>query len=78
MKVRITIFPGFQRQNGSTVLVLMTLLGIMVMLAVASHKALFHLRREIKLLENRQVERLNTAQGNTITTPARPPNRESK
>ena len=55
------------RQNGSTVLVLITLLAIMVILATANSKALFHLHREIKLLENRQVLRLNTSQTDTIS-----------
>lgn len=55
------------RQNGSTVLVLITLLVIMVMLATANSKALFHLHREIKLLETRQVLRLNTSQTNSVT-----------
>ena len=56
-----------RRQNGSTVLVLITLLVIMVMLATANSKALFHLHREIKLLESRQVARLNASQTNATS-----------
>lgn len=78
MKTPTAILSRLQRQSGSTVMVLMTLLGVMIMLAVANHKALLHLRAETKLLENRQIERLDVSQGNPITTPARPLNRESK
>lgn len=66
------------RQNGSTVLVLITLLAIMVILATANSKALFHLHREIKLLETRQIQRLNASQTNTLSVAASTVRRESK
>jgi len=67
MKTSFSESSAPNRQNGSTVLVLITLLAIMVILATANSKALFHLHREIKLLENRQVLRLNTSQTDTIS-----------
>jgi len=78
MKTTLTDFPQHHRQNGSTVLVLITLLAIMVMLATANSKALFHLHREIKLLESRQVDRLNASQTNTVTAAQAPVLPESK
>ena len=50
----------------------------MVMLATANSKALFHLHREIKLLEARQVDRLNASQTNTVTVAESPVKLESK
>ena len=78
MKTILTDFPKHRRQDGSTVLVLITLLAIMVMLATANSKALFHLHREIKLLESRQVDRLNASQTNTVTAAQAPVLPESK
>lgn len=78
MKSTFEDFPKHRRQNGSTVLVLITLLVIMVMLAIANSKALFHLHREIKLLESRQVARLNASQTNTVSVAESPVARESK
>lgn len=48
-------------QNGSTVLVLLILLTIMLLLAAANSRALIHLRGELNLLNQRQVERLKIA-----------------
>ena len=78
MKTTYADFPNRRRQNGSTVLVLITLLTIMVMLATANSKALFHLHQEIKLLEKKQVERLNASQTNTVAVAASPAAQESK
>ena len=71
-------FKRCHRQNGSTVLIFITLLSIMVILATANSKALFHLHREIKRLEDRQVERLNASQTNTVSAIKSPANPESK
>lgn len=78
MKTSFADFPKHRRQNGSTVLVLITLLAIMVLLAIANSKALFHLHREIKLLESRQVARLNASQTNTVTVAESPVKLKSK
>jgi Tfp pilus assembly protein FimT len=68
--------PGCQ--NGSAVLVFITLLAIMVILAAANGNALVNLHRETKLLEQRQVERLNDSQTNAITVVESPAKPESK
>ena len=78
MKIPRSIFPPSRRQNGSAVLVFITLLAIMVILVTANSKALFCLHQEIKLLEQRQVERLNTSQTNTIAVVESPAKPESK
>ena len=75
MKIPHSIFAPRRRQNGSAVLVCIALLAIMVILVTANSKALFNLHREIKLLEKRQVERLNASQTNTmaaVESPAKP------
>jgi hypothetical protein len=60
------------RQRGSAVLIFITLLAIMLMLITANSSTLLHLHRELKLLDRRQVERLNASQTNTTTTAISP------
>jgi len=67
-----------RRQNGSAVLIFITLLAIMMMLITANSSALLHLHRELKLLDRRQVERLNASQTNATTTAIAPLKPESK
>jgi hypothetical protein len=57
-----------RRQSGSVVLFLIALLAIMLMLITANSSTLIHLHRELKLLDQRQVERLNASQTNATTT----------
>jgi len=78
MKTSFADFSKHHQRNGSTVLVLITLLAIMVILATANSKALFYLHREIKRLETRQIERLNASQTNAISVAASPAKSESK
>ena len=78
MKIFPSNFTERPRQNGSAVLLFITLLAIMVILVTANSKALFCLHQEIKLLEQRQVERLNTSQTNTIAVVESPAKPESK
>jgi hypothetical protein len=60
------------RQSGSAVLIFITLLAIMLMLITANSSALFHLHRELKLLDQRQIKRLNASQTNATTTAISP------
>ena len=62
-------------QSGSAVLIFITLLAVMLMLITANSSALLHLHRELKLLDQRQVERLNASQTNAtaaVTLPVQP------
>jgi hypothetical protein len=59
-------------RNATAVLIFITLLVIMLMLITANSSALLHLHRELKLLDQRQVERLNTSQTNATTTAISP------
>ena len=61
------------RQSGSAVLLFITLLAIMLMLITANSSALLHLHRELKLLDQRKVERLNTSQTNATDRAGLPP-----
>ena len=67
MKIFPSNFTERPRQNGSAVLLFITLLAIMLMLITANSSALLHLHRELKLLERRQIERLNASQTNATT-----------
>ena len=75
MKISRFKFPRCRRQGGSAVLIFITLLAIMLMLITANSSALLHLHRELKLLDQRQVERLNASQTNSTMAavlPVRP------
>ena len=51
-----------RRTNGSITVVFIALLGIMMILVMAESRALFHLHREVKFLEQQQTNRLHRAQ----------------
>jgi hypothetical protein len=42
------------------------LLAIMVLLAIANSKALYHLHREVRVLEQQQIKRLNISETNSV------------
>lgn len=48
--------------------IFIALLAIMMILVMAESRALFHLHREVKLLEQKQIKRLNTAPTNAVAT----------
>ncbi len=58
-------------EGGSITLVFIALLAIMMILVTAESRALHHLHREVKFLEQQQIKRLNPAPTNaaTLSTP---------
>ena len=73
MKVSRFNLARRHRQSGSAVLIFITLLAIMLMLITANSSALLQLHRELKLLDQRQVERLNASQTNATDRATLPP-----
>ena len=73
-------FQGSERprQNGSAVFIFLTLLAIMMILVAANSRALLDLHNQIKLLEHRQIERLNASQTNAVENVGLPAKSESK
>jgi hypothetical protein len=59
-----------QSEGGMVTVIFIALLAIMMILLTANSRALLHLRREVKFIEQQQIKRLNTA--NTIPTAAKP------
>jgi hypothetical protein len=57
-----------RKEDGLATIVFITLLAIMVLLAAANTAALIHLHRDVKLLEQQQIKRLNASQA--ISSPA--------
>jgi hypothetical protein len=78
MKISHSHFTRHRRQNGSAVFVFISLLAIMMILVAANGDALSHLHQETKLLEHRQIERLNDSQTNTNAVVESPAKLESK
>ena len=78
MKIFQPHFVRRRRRNGSAVFVFITLLAIMVILVTANSDALFRLHQETKFLEQRQIERLNVSQTNTVDVVESPTKLESK
>ena len=60
--------PGTPRQSegGMATIIFITLLAIMLILVTAESRALFQLHREVKLLEQQQLKRLNAPATNTV------------
>jgi hypothetical protein len=58
----------FNRKNecGMATVIFIALLAIMMILVTAESRALFNLHREVKLLEQQQIKRLNAMQTNTV------------
>jgi hypothetical protein len=65
MKIQSKYFVR-KSDTGSATVVLITLLAIMVILVAANSKSLFILHREVKLLEQQQVKRLDASQTNSV------------
>jgi hypothetical protein len=53
-------------EGGMATVVCIALLAIMLVLVMAESTALFHLHREMKLLEQKQIQRLGASQTNSI------------
>jgi hypothetical protein len=57
-------------EDGMVTVIFIALLAIMMILLTANSRALLHLRREVKFLEQQQIKRLDVA--NTVPTAAKP------
>jgi hypothetical protein len=68
MKISRPILIRHHRQCGSAVVVYLALLSIMVILSAANSNTLLHLHREMNLLDQRQIKRLNASSTNVIFT----------
>jgi len=68
MKISCSISAAHYRQRGSAVVLYLTLLAIMVILSAANSNTLLHLHRELNLLDQRQIKRLNTSSTNSTWT----------
>ena len=67
MKIQREHFARGSERGMATVLFI-ALLAIMLMLVTAESRALIQLHREVKLLEQQQLKRLNPAPMNTVVT----------
>lgn len=54
-----------KNEAGLATIVFITLLAIMALLAAANTAALIHLHRDVKLLEQQQIKRLNGSQADS-------------
>ena len=68
MKISRPILIRHHRQCGSAVVVYLALLSIMVILSAANSNTLLHLHRELNLLDQRQIKRLNASATNATFT----------
>jgi hypothetical protein len=55
-----------QDERGMATLVFIALLAIMMILVTAESRLLFSLHREVKLLEQQQIKRLDNLQTNSV------------
>ncbi len=57
-----------RREGGSITFIFIALLAIMMILVTAESRALYQLRREVKLLDQQQIKRLVVPQTNAVTS----------
>ena len=55
-------------ESGMATILFIALLAIMMILVTAEARALMHLRREVKFLEQQQIKRLNGSPTNVVVT----------
>jgi hypothetical protein len=53
-------------EGGMATFICIALLAIMLVLVMAESSALFHLHREMKMLEQKQIQRLGASQTNSV------------
>jgi hypothetical protein len=63
MKIRLK-----KSERGMATVIFIALLAIMMILVTVETSALIRLHREVKLLEQQQIKRLNGPQTNSVTT----------
>jgi hypothetical protein len=59
-------------EGGMVTVIFIALLAIMMILVTANSRALFHLRCEVKFMEQQQLKRLNASATNTVSTAIKP------
>ena len=59
-----------RNESGLATMIFVILLAIMMILVTAESRALFHLHRETKFLEQQQIKRLNGSTTNAAPAPA--------
>ena len=65
--------PKFKgRERGSAVVMFLALLATMLVLVTANGKTLFLLKKELRHIEQRQIQRLGPSKTNAIATVASP------
>lgn len=62
------IHPRRRPERGMATMVFIALLAIMMILVMAESRALYHLHRETKFLEQQQIKRLDGIPAKIITT----------
>jgi hypothetical protein len=66
--------PGVpnRSEGGMITVIFIALLAIMMILVTANSRALLHLRREVKFMEQQQIKRLDASTTNTVSTVTKP------
>ena len=67
MKIHLP-HPVRSTQQGMATMVFIVLLAVMMTLIMAESRALYHLHRETKFLEQQQIKRLNAAPAKAAMT----------
>ena len=70
MKLSSSI-PSKAGERGSATLILFVLLSIMLILVAVNGRALLRLHHQIKFVEEKQVQRLNSSPAGTNSLPAK-------
>ena len=78
MKIRHAQFSSRRREGGMATIIFIALLAIMVILIMSGARPLVQLRIEEKLIEQKQIRRLDASQTIAVAAAASPAKPESK
>jgi len=64
--LKTTCHSAHSAERGSAVLVILVMLSIMVTFAIANSRTTYHLKRELQLIEKRQLKKYESTGGNHV------------
>ena len=64
--IRKSQFVIRKSERGMATFILIALLAVMVVLVMTESRSLFHLQRELQLLQQQQIQRLDASQTNSV------------
>lgn len=72
MNLTLNSKPRTQRESGSATVLVLALVAIMMVFLTANQRVLYHLKREVRLVEQQQLKKFQPPAAKLAAPPARP------